>query len=108
MANELFVSHKTGETLHGMVRDVLDGNKVWQTTTSTFVTYVDGNKANYAITMTEDSGGSSYVGSFPIAISTAKRYGVQILDANDIEHYFGWIWWTGTEEEDIPRRLRIR
>ncbi len=100
------VSHKTGEILHAMVRDI--SNNVWQTTTSTFVTYVDGNKANYAVTMTEDSGGSSFVGSMPTAITTQGRYFTQFLDANDIEHYFGWIDWTGVEEDFATLRNRIR
>lgn len=106
MAKELIVSHKSGETLHGLVRD--ESKSVWQTTTSTFVTYNDANKANYAITMTEDSGGSCYSGDFPAGITTEGMYFVQVLDANDVEHYFGWIDWTGIEEIFIPLRNRIR
>lgn len=106
MAKELVVSHKTGETLHALIRN--KSKSVWQTTTGTFVTYNDTNKANYAITMTEDSGGSCYSGDFPSAITAQDRYFVQVLDASDIEHYFGWIDWTGSEEDFATLRNRIR
>lgn len=111
MAKELIVSHKSGETLHGLVRNV--SALIWQTTTSTFVEYEDANKANYDVAMPEifksgSSSGSCYAGDFPTAVTTQGRYFVQILDANDVEHYFGWIAWTGTEEDFIPLRNRIR
>jgi hypothetical protein len=42
---------------------------VWQTTTSTFVTWVDGNVANYDVTLTA-AGGGYYYGTFPAGIAT--------------------------------------
>ena len=111
MAKELTVSHKSGETLHAMVRNI--SALVWQTTTSTFVEYEDVNKANYDIAIPEifksgSSGGSCYAGDFPTAITTEGMYFVQFLDSNFVEHYFGWINWTGSEEDFIPLRNRIR
>ena len=111
MAKELIVSHKTGETLHGLVRNT--SALIWQTTTSTFVEYEDANKANYDIAMPEifksgSSGGSCYAGDFPSAIVTQAMYFVQVLDSNEIEHYFGWINWTGFKEDFPPLRNRIR
>ncbi len=111
MANEFMLSHKSGETLHAMVRNI--NGFIWQTTTSTFVEYEDVNKANYDIAMPEifksgSSGGSCYMGDFPSAITTEGAYFVQFLDSNDVEHYFGWIDWTGYEEDFVPLRNRIR
>ncbi len=105
------VSHKSGETLHGLVRNI--SALIWQTTTSTFVEYEAVNKADYAIAIPEifksgSSGGSLYAGDFPVGITTSDRYFVQWLDANDVEHYFGWIDWTGSEEDFATLRNRIR
>ncbi len=111
MAKELIVSHKTGETLHALVRNT--SGLIWQTTTDTFVGYEDANKANYDVAMPEtfkagSSGGSCYIGDFPTAIVTEGSFFVQVLDSNDVEHYFGWLDWNGFEEVFIPLRNRIR
>ena len=111
MAKEIVADYTSGDTLHFFVRNV--SGYIWQTTTSAFVEYEEANKANYDTAMPEifksgSSGGSCYMGDFPTGITAGGRYFIQVFDSGDVERFYGWIWWTGTEEDFIPRRLRIR
>lgn len=71
MSAELSISRQSGDTLYVIIRRVSD-NKVWQTTTSTFVTWNNSNVANYDVALTDQSG-DFYSANFPSGI-TAGRY----------------------------------
>lgn len=78
MAGEIQLKHAlSGKALYALVRNAV--GKVWQTTSSTFVTYVTANIANYTIAMTEQGSASRfYVGDFPAA--AAGGYGVAVME----------------------------
>ncbi len=60
-------------TVYALIRNA--SGLVWQTTSSTFVTYTDANLANYDVALTEEGTSSGYyVGDFPTAITTAGTY----------------------------------
>ena len=111
MANELHHSYTAGETIYALIRD--SAGQVWDETNDVWVTWDTTDIATYKIAMTEiddgDGGGLDYVGSFPTSITTQGRYFVQVCDASDDKAVAqGWINWTGSEEDFVPLRNRIR
>jgi hypothetical protein len=70
MASELrLLGHTSGETIYATVTRDSD-EKVWQTTTSSFVTRVNADHATYDVAMTETPSGSRiWLGDFPADIS---------------------------------------
>lgn len=73
MANEIQANYVTGSTLYALIRNTI--GQVWQTTSSTFVTYVTANIANYIISMAEQGTASGYyAGSLPSAIGAGLFY----------------------------------
>lgn len=67
MANEIQVAYNTTNAgLYALVRNT--AGQVWQTTSSTFVSYVTANLANYKIGLNEQGTASRYyAGNFPAA-----------------------------------------
>lgn len=80
MANEFETSAPTGTTVKVLLRN--SAKQIWQTTTSTFVTWVDANRANYLISLTEQGTSGFFSGDMPTAITTPDTYAVEF--------------WTGT------------
>ena len=92
MANEIRMTYDPNETLYAVIFNA--AGQVWQTTTTSFVTYDDDSQANYDIALTEagdDSG--EYRGTFPADIS-AGVYSVQ-----------GWAQAGGSPDQDDDERL---
>ena len=92
MANEIRITYDPNETLYAVIFNA--AGQVWQTTTTSFVTYDDDNQANYDIALTEagdDSG--EYRGTFPGGIA-AGIYSVQ-----------GWAQAGGSPVQDDDERL---
>ena len=92
MANEIRMTYDPNETLYAVIFNA--AGQVWQTTTTSFVTYDDDNQANYDIALTEagdDSG--EYRGTFPGGIA-AGVYSVQ-----------GWAQAGGSPVQDNDERL---
>lgn len=78
MSNELKSTYPSGSTVYAIIRRTSD-SYVWQTTSATFVTWVDGNIANYDTALTDRSG-DFYSADFPSAIAAgtyAVNYYVQ-------------------------------
>ena len=78
MSSELQIADiNSAWTVYAIIRRINNG-KVWQTTNSTFVTYVTANIANYDIALTVQGTNSGFaVADFPSAI-TAGIYSVAI------------------------------
>lgn len=78
MAGELQLAYgRTARTLYALVRNT--AGQVWQTTNSTFVSYVTANLANYTVSLTEQGTASGYyAGTFPAA--AAGVYAVEVRD----------------------------
>jgi uncharacterized phiE125 gp8 family phage protein len=90
----------TTATLVAVVRN--PAGKVWQVTTSTFVTWVDANIANYAIPLVEQGSTSGYyVGDFPAGITIAGQFPVivyQVAASVYTVQGEGSVEWNGTAE----------
>src|SRR3954454_2541855 len=82
MANEIQVAHRsTGKDLYALVRK--DVGTVWQTTSSTFVSYATANLGNYVIALSEQGTASRfYAGTFPAA--SAGVYGVAVYERQGV------------------------
>lgn len=101
MANELaFRYGGTGNNLYAVIRSRA-GDKVWDTTTETFVTQVVADWANYAIAMVESpAGGYLYYASFPAV--TYGVYGIEVYERagetaaiDDALRWVGQCYWSG-------------
>ncbi len=99
MAGEIQLQYITsGATVYALVRNSV--GQVWQTTSSTFVTYVTANLANYTIAMTEQGTASRYyAGTFPAAaagiysIAMFQRAGGSAAETDTVagvQDYFQW------------------
>lgn len=78
MANEIQLAHNaTGRTIYALIRN--STGSVWQTTTSTFVTYATANLANYDIALTEQGTASRYYAGDMPALA-AGVYSVSAFD----------------------------
>jgi len=75
MANELFVSHPTGNTVYAVIRgsnDRIGGTYVgqfWNTATGAFEAFNAANWANYATMMTELGTSGFFVADMPAGIT---------------------------------------
>lgn len=67
MSSEVQIQFVTAKSLYCLIRN--STGSVWQTTTSTFVTYVSANYANYTIGLGEQGTSGFYTGNFPSAIT---------------------------------------
>lgn len=76
MSNEIKADWNTGETLYARVYN--GTRQVWNTDTSTFEDWEDGNVGDYDIVLTEDSG--LYIGDFP-ACDAGRYYIVGYLQS---------------------------
>jgi len=95
MAGELQTSNVSGLTLYALVFNPAK-TTIWQTTTSTFVTFVLGNIANYRIALTDLTGLGDYKANMPAA--AAGKYPYVIRDAANTLYASGEINWNGTGE----------
>lgn len=109
MAGEIQCAHLTGKTLYALVRN--STGSVWQTTTSTFVSYTTANLANYTISLTEQGTASGYyAGTFPAA--AAGTYAVAVYERaggsaaeGDVCVAVGNVEWDGSAVIPLSSRL---
>jgi hypothetical protein len=74
VANEIKVSYSSGATISVILWN--PAGQVYQTTTTTYVTYVNANRANYLFSLTETTGSGVYMGNIPSG-SAAGFYSVE-------------------------------
>jgi len=109
LANELWHSYASGNTLYAIVRQKSD-DKVNVQGGNTFETWVNGNILTYDHPMA-DNGGDYYSVDFPstIDISTMTTYRIDVflqaganpVVGDDIAIAQGEIYWDGTSEADV-------
>jgi uncharacterized phiE125 gp8 family phage protein len=108
MSNELQVIGIADTNVYAVIRNA--AAQVYQTTTQTFVTFVDANYANYDVALTEQGTSSGYyVGDFPTSITTAGTYYVVAYQRagaspaiSDTVLGTGEIVWDGSAEVATP------
>lgn len=74
--NELNTIATSGSSIYAIIRN--SSNQIWQPTTSTFVTEVDGDFANYPISLTEQGATGFFSADFPTAITESGVYLIAI------------------------------
>lgn len=113
MANEIYTTWPEGETLYATVRRVSDGY-VWNTNTTAFEVWSDGNLGDYAISLS-DKDGNHYSADFPSDIDEGYYKCDFFIQAGgspadgDWSFVSGSLSWDGDSElliSDVIRDLR--